>query len=56
LGPGWRCGGGSCSGGACCADAGKDQPINAASVNAARRAAKVMKKPLGIEIPATALT
>jgi hypothetical protein len=28
----------------------------AASVTAARREAKIMKEPLGIEIPATALT
>jgi hypothetical protein len=32
------------------------QHIIAASVTAARREAKIMKKPLGIEIPAAVLT
>jgi hypothetical protein len=55
-GLGWRCGGGKFSAGACCEEAGTDQHISAASVTAARREENIMKKPLGIENPAAALT
>jgi hypothetical protein len=55
LGLGWRCcGGNGCAG--CCEKAGTVQHISAASVTDARREAKVMKEPLGIEILAVALT
>jgi hypothetical protein len=51
FGPGWYCGGG-----VCCEEAGTVQHINAASVTAAKREAKIIKVPLGIEKLAAALT